>query len=585
MLFLAVAIVLALRRLLVLRRKRRAITIGSSIYSIRDASKQWINDGVANWYAFARATLAHRVEKQVEVALNTCADHARRRIKDPAMPHALQRAIDVVLDSLLPDIKHESYRVLDEHLHFLQAAQLTTTQSPASRAFSPLSPRRSSPPRHRASSGSSSGSNALHADVADRSQQNGADTSAPMPLVQLLRRLRAGTLHTLWPHDSSMWLSFRSVRWWLLTLLGMAPHGIGASWWLLLAISVDKQDEYQLCQFIVALRCTHFFTLGVGAALYGCFQAYRCVAFSPASESISCRALAPTLTPFAAVFWLAQLLITIRAYVLLPHSKKKGQRVWERRSRLSLEVRRALAAGQQPPPEAASSMARAQPGGVLVHMGMLDLALAALVVVAISVASIAFCSCKCRHRTQQPRLLHARRAALSLLLTHSPPACLATDHDVELLRTNLFWVRTAHGLLSCPYVLLRLPGANTLLTHARRTGYDQLGHCVPWNGRRRDADSLIAADPVAPAAQPNPQQARAIPATAQAPTVADHADDAPRTPAARRLFTPAPAPPSLSNSTTPVRSRRRSAHETDPADDDSGAGVGLNHARWSGGWW
>ena len=391
MLCLAVAIVLALRRLLALRRKRRA-TIGSSIHSIRDASKQWINDGVANWYAFARATLAHRVEKRMEVALNTCADHARRRIKDPAMPQALQRAIDVILDSLLPDIKHESYRVLDEHLHFLQAAQLSTTQSPASRAFSPLSPRRSSPPRSRAAASSSS-SIARYADGADRMRQNGADTSTPRPLVQLLRRLRAAALHTLWPHDCSMWLSFRTVRWWLLTLLGMAPHGIGASWWLLLAVAVDKQDEYQLCQFIVALRCTHFFTLGVGAALYGCFQAYRCVAFSPTRESISCRALAPTLTPFAAGFWLAQLLITIRAYVLLPHSKKKGQRVWERRSRLSLEARRALAAGQPPPPEAASSMARAQPGGILVHMGMLDLALAALVVVAISIAAVVFCSC------------------------------------------------------------------------------------------------------------------------------------------------------------------------------------------------
>lgn len=59
-------------------------------------------------------------------------------------------------------------------------------------------------------------------------------------------------------------------------------------------------------------------------------------------------------------------------------------------------------------------------------------------------------------------------------------AAMAFSTEPTKLRITLYHVRTIHGLLSCPYVLLRLPGANTLLTHARRTGYDAAGHCVPF---------------------------------------------------------------------------------------------------------
>ena len=249
--------------------------------------------------------------------------------------------------------------------------------------------------------------------------------------------------------DRSVWVSLRSPRWWVLQALGMLPHGIGATYWLLLAFAVDKEDEYQLCQFIVALRCTHFATLGVGAALYGCVQSYRCVATVHLGHPMECQHLTPALSPFSAVFWAMQMLITTRAFLLLPYSEKKGQRVVERRAMLSLEVRRALATGMGPPPEVlmmggVSSRPQAAAGGVLVHMGAFDLVLASLVLVASSTAAL-----------------------------------LCSSHP-QLLCVTLYWIRTVHGLLSCPYLLLRLPGANTLLTHARRTGYDRFGHCVPW---------------------------------------------------------------------------------------------------------
>ena len=462
--------VLALRRVAQLRRLRKVAL---------DRGRRWLDQR----YQLVRAALAHRVEQQVEVALNSCADHARLLLKDPAMPHTLQRAIDIMLDGLLPDIKHESYRVLDEHLHFLQAAQPAANGMPRSRTFSPLSPRRSIEHRTQRSGGHQhepgSGSRAmapsgdgspspLRKGVAMTPTQPRAgggahlrrdgyiDTSTPR-FLQLLRRLRATVLHTMWPHDRSLWANLRSSPWWALQLLGVLPY-VGPWWWLLLASAVDKQDEYQLCQFIVALRTSHFVTLGVGAALYGCMQAYRCAAMAPATFVAAgggCRHLAPTLSPYASAFWLAQLLITTRAFVLLPYSKKKGQRVFERRARLSIEARRALATGDAPPPEA-TGMPAAQPGGVLLtRLGWLDLGLASCVLLASAVATI------------------------------------VSGTDSALLGITLFWIRTCHGLLSFPYVVLRLPGANTLLTHARRTGYDKLGHCIPWKGGGSAAPSPL----------------------------------------------------------------------------------------------
>ena len=463
------AIIFALRRgLRELRRFKRRLAFHG---------RQWFE---TRWMV-ARAALAHRVEQQVEVALNSCAEHARGVLKDPAMPLALQRAVDHIMDGLLPDIKHESFRVLDEHLQFLPAARNVVAAPPRRTSFSPLSPRHSTSPddaRHssRSDMAESSGSplrsrsrliegGQQPAAARDRAlaRRSGGHVDdehlqwlLPPWLLQLMRRERARILHVLWPHDRSLWISLRSARWWALHLLGVLPW-VGTWWWLILAFAVDKQDEYQLCQFIVALRCTHFVTLGVGAALSGCFAAYQCAAF--AAEPDSCASRLPTLSPFAAVFWAVQLAITSRAFFLLPQSQKKGQRVFERRSRLSIEHRRALAAGQAPPPDAAGMAEVAERGGVLVKLGWLDLALAALAILAVALAAIVF------------------------------------REDFHRLQITLYHIRTAHGLLSCPYVVLRMPGAMSLLTHSRRTGYDQLGHCVPYVGGTHAPPAATAASP------------------------------------------------------------------------------------------
>ena len=342
------------------------------------------------------------------------------------MPLILQRAIDHIMDSLVPELRHETFRVLDEHLQFLQVSRSPNSSAAARMSFSPLSPRRSSPLLSEHRLAKTAGKSPIPALGLPLGLQVCYDA------LHFLRRGRAWMLHTLWPHNQSIWNCLRSPQWWLLELLGVLPS-IGSWWWLLLSAAVDKADEYQLCQFIVALRCSHFFTLGVAAAFYSCLQAYRC----SIDPMLLCRDLAPRMSNFSSCFWVLQLTIALRAFTLLPHSLKKGQRIIERRNGLSAAARAAVAAGKSPLPTGTTM------GGVLIHLMWLDMILASLVLVA------------------SAWTIYASREYDAIFIT-------------------LYWIRTLHGLASLPYVIFRLPGANTLLTHARRTGYDSLGHTVPF---------------------------------------------------------------------------------------------------------
>jgi hypothetical protein len=82
-------------------------------------------------------------------------------------------------------------------------------------------------------------------------------------------------------------------------------------------------------------------------------------------------------------------------------------------------------------------------------------------------------------------------ALASLALLAAAMAIMLADDESAALRITLYWIRTLHGLGSLPYVLFRLPGAMPLLTHARRTGYDSLGHTVPF----RDNSTYLSGPP------------------------------------------------------------------------------------------
>jgi hypothetical protein len=53
-------------------------------------------------------------------------------------------------------------------------------------------------------------------------------------------------------------------------------------------------------------------------------------------------------------------------------------------------------------------------------------------------------------------------------------------------KSGLYWLKAFYGLMSFPFVLLLIPGISTLLSHARPTGYNRWGNCVPYLGHEEE---------------------------------------------------------------------------------------------------
>ena len=551
LLFAAALLLLASR----LRSARSRLAVQQRLLEARDAvahhlvlarTRMVLQLNVRRVLLHVRARTAATLERSVEGVLDKAAQQVRATLKDEAMPALLQRGVDQFVDALLPDVKQECWRWTDERL-----MPAVGSRSPRT-SLSPLSPR-----------------------IARAHSRLEPDVALARPPLLLLRRARAFTLHTLWPHDRSFWSCTRSGRWWVLQLTGMLPF-VGQLWWLLLASAVDKQDEYQLCNFIVGLRCQQFATLGLGAAGYACVLAYRSAllhaaaaaaaaasaasAAAAASSPTAAAAAAATLTAAAAAtsttatdavsdafsnatesawfsfgidplggapsatyimmgpdaaplpqlslwgaaFWAVQVALGWRAFALLPSSHKKGQRVrFERRARLPFASRLALAAadtdaptnhvmgnGGGTPVAAAEAAGGGDGGGAVVNGdggaerggggGGAGTAAGATTRAELALQTLQTDGGAAARRGGV--LMHLRSfdlwlATAALLLAAAAAACAPGQ---RALRLSLFWVRTCHGLLCCPYLLFKLPVLDTLLTHARKTGYDTLGHTVPF---------------------------------------------------------------------------------------------------------
>ena len=94
-----------------------------------------------------------------------------------------------------------------------------------------------------------------------------------------------------------------------------------------------------------------------------------------------------------------------------------------------------------------------------------------------------------RHRAPpRRRPAAARRLDLALALLAVGLAVLGWFAlPRAALAPSLYWLRTAHALAGGPYLLFKIPLLETLLTNARPTGYDAFGHTLPKKERKGDA--------------------------------------------------------------------------------------------------
>lgn len=230
-----------------------------------------------------------------------------------------------------------------------------------------------------------------------------------------LGRARAWLLHTLYPHDGSVWSLLRSPAYVLLRLASLVPYwGVQPLCSLALFALLDRGDEYQLVRFILEFKGTQFVSLGLvstatGAALY---VARGCAA-EPSAQSVWEYGL-----------FLAQVAAVWAAFLLLRCSRPTGGAL-------------RLAAGQPGTAEAEGSR-----GGRLRHLVLWDVACAGLAVG---------------------------------LLAWAAAAGLPAARVLQLA----YWARAGYGLLALPFLPFVLPVVGGVLTHARPTGYDRAGSCVP----------------------------------------------------------------------------------------------------------
>ena len=218
--------------LLSLLRHLREKHLRQRLLAARAAALLRLRRYVMKLYMPLRALTQQQLEKQLESALDSGARALVTQLKDPAMPLVLQRGVDAVIDSLLPDIKQECWRWTDER--FLPALGAPDPVL----SLSPLSPRASS--RESRWSGAGSARHYALSPVPYAGAASGGSATRrrpalalPSPLVAL-RRVRAAVLHTLWPHDSSLWMCMHSPVWWGLQTLGHMPV-VGQVWTPLLA--------------------------------------------------------------------------------------------------------------------------------------------------------------------------------------------------------------------------------------------------------------------------------------------------------------------------------------------------------------
>jgi hypothetical protein len=124
---------------------------------------------------------------------------------DPDMPKPLRKAVAYALGGVMTDVEAE---VRDKVLGML----------------SPHAPRRGPP-------------------------------AARNPILGLLHGARAFVLHTLRPHDHTLWVQIRNPAWWLLKLLSIFPlYGVQPCFFLLTFAMIDKSDEFQLVEFILMFK-------------------------------------------------------------------------------------------------------------------------------------------------------------------------------------------------------------------------------------------------------------------------------------------------------------------------------------------
>jgi hypothetical protein len=264
------------------------------------------------------------------------------------------------------------------------------------------------------------------------------------------KKCRSFILYTMCPYDKSYWQKTRSFSYWLITIISLVPvYGVQVIMYFIFFCLYDKTDEYQLINYIAQFKGAQFITIGVISAFIGAFQYIVCVNFQSTHlidnvYTNSCYSSGPAALPAYYIdigLFIFQILFVWCAFIIyLPKSSKKGIR--------QLETNSSLQNNHLPINENHNAKQR-----VLKKLFVYDV--------------IIF-------------LLLLSLAIISLFIRKYNVLNSADFSTWEWqFRADLFWLKTAYGLLSFPFLALIFPLINRIIMHLKATGYNCAGECVP----------------------------------------------------------------------------------------------------------
>ena len=261
-----------------------------------------------------------------------------------------------------------------------------------------------------------------------------AKMTAPAPpcCPNVPARVRAHVLYHMFPHDKTVWACVKDPWWWFYTqALGAFPlWGVTTAWWfVVLALKWAERpvDEFQLVDFVVSFKASQFTTACVQAMVVGAALYASCIP--------DCSAGAPGSEPaFRATLWLffARVLLCWVALGLLPWSAVKGGYHYE--------------------PVRGERASVARKGGRVWYWMCYDLVVAA--------------GC----------------LALVAVIYDRPGGADWVQN------AQLFHVKVLYGMLSFPWMVLKLPMMYSLILALKPTNYNRAGETVrPATGREMAA--------------------------------------------------------------------------------------------------
>ena len=479
------------------------------------------------------AALAGKMSKAISYLMNIVAVKIKDGLDDPYMPRCVKGWIDAVVDAVWPDIAEDLREAIFQLAH--PAPPIDHGEAPCCAGNSCCSCCTCCGGGGGGSEADccccctgGSGAVAVPASSSTAETGGGCDGDGDgddEPCCRFYGPV-AWFRYTMFPYDRNIWRVLRSPGWWVLTIIAAVPrYGVAQAYYLLWFLLMDRDDEYQLMLYITSFKSLQFVSLGVLTSIIGSVQYFVCT--SPVPDS--CYAFAPREEIFTLALFVTQTILVWVAFCFLGSAKNKGGLYYQVSQARAEKLKREAAAPQAALLACMSTEAveeayfEGRADDTAGRGRLWALLVYDTVVFAICVGLTLF-------------------AAFANQL--DPAANVQNFYGRENFASSpnwkfvgaLYWIKAFYGLMSFPFLLLLVPGVSSLFCHAKPTGYNPFGVCVPLLGVEEDASRVpwrkaashrpppqcgaaVAPHPLAPAAVER-AEAVAAAATATAPSAA-----------------------------------------------------------------